>query len=171
MEKMMRHYAVLGVIGLAASGAWAQQATPPAQPPTSAVFKSGGGDGKPTGRRLLELRGSGRNQRQNRRDPFQRRHGGVGKDISLRFSVTGTSNEGLNIYDRSWNVLKSGAWKYTPNDGAGFPTPLTIGKAWSFQGNDVNAGNGFTWSRSGPIKSRQTGNRDHESRHVRDVQD
>jgi hypothetical protein len=37
MEKMMRRYAVLGMIGLAASGAWAQQATPPAQPPTPAA--------------------------------------------------------------------------------------------------------------------------------------
>jgi hypothetical protein len=32
------------------------------------------------------------------------------------------------------------------------PTPLTIGETWNFQGNDVNAGNGFTWSRSGRSK-------------------
>lgn len=73
-------------------------------------------------------------------------------EISVRFKVLGTSNEGLNIYDRSWNLISSGPWKYSPNDGAGIRTPLTTGKTWTFQSNEVNAGNGNIWKRSGSSK-------------------
>jgi hypothetical protein len=156
MEKMMRRYAVLWMIGLAASSAWAQQATPPAQPPASATSD-------PSSKAVVAMESPQAGDYWN----YQVRDEITGKitatranvvteasakDISVRFSIAGTSNEGLNLYDRSWNLLKSGAWKYTPNDGTGLPTPLTIGETWNFQGNDVNAGNGFTWSRSGRSK-------------------
>jgi len=40
-------------------------------------------------------------------------------EISTRFEILGTSNQGLNIYDRSWNLINSGPWRYSPNDGTG----------------------------------------------------
>jgi len=156
MEKMMRRYAVLWMIGLAASSAGAQQATPPAQPPASATSD-------PSSKAVVAMESPQAGDYWN----YQVRDEITGKitatranivtevsanDISVRFSIAGTSNEGLNLYDRSWNLLKSGARKYTPNDGTALPTPLTIGETWNFQGNDVNAGNGFTWSRSGRSK-------------------
>lgn len=73
-------------------------------------------------------------------------------EISTRFTMQGTSNGGFNIYDRSWNLISSGPWKYSPNDGSGIRTPLAVGKSWSFQSDDVNAGNGNIGKRSGNSK-------------------
>jgi hypothetical protein len=73
-------------------------------------------------------------------------------EISMRYSIQGTSNGGFNIYDRSWNLKSTGPWKYSPNDGSGIRTPLAVGKTWSFQSDDVNAGNGNIGKRSGNSK-------------------
>jgi hypothetical protein len=70
-------------------------------------------------------------------------------EISVRFSIQGTPNGGFNVYDRSWNLISNGPWKYSPNDGSGIRTPLEVGKTWSFQSNDVNAGNANIVKRSG----------------------
>ena len=74
------------------------------------------------------------------------------QEISVRFKVAGSSNQGLNVYDRSWNVKSTGNWKYSPNDGTGIQAPLAIGKSWSFKSNDVNTAGGFTWNRAGNSK-------------------
>ena len=73
-------------------------------------------------------------------------------EISIRFSIQGTSNGGFNIYDRSWNLIGNEPWRYSPNDGSGIRTPLAIGKTWAFQSNDVNAKNGNIGKRSGTSK-------------------
>jgi hypothetical protein len=73
-------------------------------------------------------------------------------EISVRYKVVGTPNDGFNIYDRSWNLLKSGAWRYSPNDGMGNRMPLETGKTWTFQSNDINAGAGNIWKRAGRSK-------------------
>jgi hypothetical protein len=74
-------------------------------------------------------------------------------DISVRFRSVGTSpNEGFTIYDRSWNLTTSQPWKYSPNDGTGIKAPLAVGKTWAFRCNEVNAGAGVTWNRSGTSK-------------------
>lgn len=74
------------------------------------------------------------------------------KEISLRFKNLSTSIEGFNVFDRSWNLMSAGQWKYSPNDGTGVKTPLAVGKTWTFQSSDVNAGEGFGWNRSGNSK-------------------
>jgi hypothetical protein len=73
-------------------------------------------------------------------------------EISVRFKILGTSNGGFNVYDRSWNLISASPWKYSPNDGSGIRTPLAIGKTWTFQSSDVNAGNGNIGKRSGTSK-------------------
>src|SRR5260370_36921924 len=73
-------------------------------------------------------------------------------EISIRFEVVGTPNQGLNVYDRSCNLINSAAWRYSPIDGTGIQKPLTTGKTWTFQANDVNAGGGYIWNRSGRSK-------------------
>lgn len=73
-------------------------------------------------------------------------------EISARFKILGTSNGGFNVYDRSWNLINSGPWKFSPNDGSGIRTPLTTGKTWNFQCDEVNAENGNVWKRSGNVK-------------------
>jgi hypothetical protein len=49
-------------------------------------------------------------------------------------------------------LINSGPWRYSPNDGTGIQKPLTSGKTWTFQANDVNAGDGYIWNRSGRSK-------------------
>jgi hypothetical protein len=73
-------------------------------------------------------------------------------EISTRFELVGTSNQGLNVYDRSWNLKSSGPWKYQPNDGSGIQSPLKVGTSWRFQADEVNAGNGNIVKRSGNSK-------------------
>jgi hypothetical protein len=73
-------------------------------------------------------------------------------EISLRFTIAGSSDGGFNVYDRSWNLKNSGSWKYQPNDGFGIRTPLAVGKSWAVQCNEINAGNGGSWKRSGNSK-------------------
>jgi hypothetical protein len=73
-------------------------------------------------------------------------------EISIRFSIQGTSNGGFNVYDRSWNLISNEPWRYSPNDGSGIRTPLAVGKSWTFQSSDVNAGNGNIGKRSGTSK-------------------
>jgi hypothetical protein len=73
-------------------------------------------------------------------------------EITIRFSIVGTPNGGLNIYDRSWNLMASAPWKYAPHDGTGIMAPLTVGKTWNIQSNDINAGNGNVGKRTGTSK-------------------
>jgi hypothetical protein len=60
-----------------------------------------------------------------------------------------TNDQRLQLYDRSWNLLRTGGWLYFPNDGISeMQTPLTVGKTWAFHSKAVWDG-GFTWDRSG----------------------
>jgi hypothetical protein len=74
-------------------------------------------------------------------------------EISVRFKVEGSNNnEGINVYDRSWNLVDSRPWRFSPNDGSGIRTPLEVGKTWTFQSSNVNSANGSAWKRSGTSK-------------------
>jgi hypothetical protein len=55
-------------------------------------------------------------------------------------------------FDRSWNLISGGAWKYNPNDGTGVRLPLAVGRTWKFQSNDVASPQGTTFKRSGSSK-------------------
>src|SRR5262249_1813370 len=69
--------------------------------------------------------------------------------ISLRFNILGNPLAGYITYDRSWNVVNNGDWKYAPNDGTGVRLPLSVGKKWSFQSTDSNSTRGLSFKRSG----------------------
>jgi hypothetical protein len=155
----MLRYAVVGAIFLLASSALAQQAPPqpgaptasspaaPTQPPKPVVPME---EPLPGDHWTYEVRdeitGTISATRENVVTEV------TPTEISVRFKIVGTSNEGLNVHDRSWNLISSGPWKYSPNDGTGIRTPLTAGKTWSFQSNNVNAGNGSIWNWSGTSK-------------------
>jgi hypothetical protein len=137
---MLRH-AVVGLIAVfAASGAAAQQSPPPSaastEPPKAVVAMEEPLAGDYWTYEIRdEITGTISATRTNVVTEV------TPTEISVRFKILGTSNEGLNVYDRSWNLINSGPWKYSPNDGSGVRTPLAIGKTWSFQSDDVNAGN------------------------------
>src|SRR3984885_11855104 len=49
--------------------------------------------------------------------------------ITVRFRKVGASTEdGFDVYDRSWNVVEARPWRYSPNDGSGIQSPLEVGK-------------------------------------------
>ena len=73
-------------------------------------------------------------------------------EISVRFKRLGSSEEGLNVYDRSWNLVEAPPWRYSPNDGTGVQLPLAVGKTWPVRANNVNNTSGATWKRSGTSK-------------------
>lgn len=74
------------------------------------------------------------------------------RDISVRFTVEGKDTQGLNVYDRSWNLRENAPWKYQPHDGSGIHTPLKVGDSWKFENDDVNPGDGNIWKRTGRSK-------------------
>jgi hypothetical protein len=149
----MPRYAVLGVIGLVASSAWAQQVPPQTEPPASAQPAKAVipmEDPQPGDHWTYEIRdeitGAISATRANVVTEV------TPTEISIRYKLVGTPTEGLNVYDRSWNLIDNRPWKFSPNDGTGIRTPLTVGKTWTFQSNSINSANGSAWKRSGTSK-------------------
>jgi hypothetical protein len=73
-------------------------------------------------------------------------------EISVRATIMGNPNNGFLTFDRDWNLINNGVWRYSPNDGTGIRTPLAVGKSWSVKSNEVNSTAGATWRRSGTAK-------------------
>jgi hypothetical protein len=151
----MLRYLALGLIGLAAGSALAQQAPPPAASSSAAPIQPSKPviameEPLPGDRWTYEVRdeiaGAITATRTNVVTEV------TPTEISTRVDTAGKSNPGQITYDRSWNMLTSGPWKYSPNDGAGVQPPLSVGKTWNIESNEVNAGNGTSWKRSGKSK-------------------
>jgi hypothetical protein len=155
----MSRYAVLGLIGFAATGALAQQSPPQGNPPSAPSAPAASEPAKATVTMEQPQPGD--------RWVFEVRDEIAGTVIATRtFMVTevapteiairytNAGNPGINqqLFDRSWNLTQSGAWKYSPNDGTGVQMPLTVGKTWSFRSSEVNASSGNIWKRSGGSK-------------------
>jgi hypothetical protein len=73
-------------------------------------------------------------------------------EISIRFEVLGKSGYGYQTYDRSWDIIDTGTWRYTPNDGSGVRMPLAVGKSWTFKSSDSNSTAGLNQRRTGTSK-------------------
>jgi hypothetical protein len=154
-ETLMLRYVVFAAVGLAASSAWAQQASPsaettatPVQAPKAVVSMEEPQPGDHwTQETRDEITGKISETRENVITEV------TPKSVSMRFKVVGTSNEGFNVYDRSWNLLSTGQWKYSPYQGStGIQAPLEVGKTWSFRSANTNSTNGIIWKESGTSK-------------------
>jgi hypothetical protein len=147
---------ILVIVSLAATGAWAQTPPPAAAPPDAAAATQPAKavvpmeEPRPGDRWTYDLRdeitGSFTESREYAITEV------TPTEISVRYKVVGTRNEGLIVYDRSWNVVEDRPWRYTPNDGAGIQSPLAVGKTWPVQTNNINSANGSVWKRSGTAK-------------------
>ena len=73
-------------------------------------------------------------------------------EISVRYSIAGKETDGLNVYDRSWNLKSSVPWKYRPHDGSGITSPLKASASWSFASENINGDNGNIWRQTGRSK-------------------
>jgi len=154
----MFRYAVMGVLSLVAGNAWAQQPPPPAGVPAPA---SSPASTPPKAVVPMEEPQPGDHWTYEVRDEIT---GTVSAtrtnvvtevapaEISTRVNTLGKPDPGQIVFDRSWNMIISGSWKYSPNDGTGIRRPLAVGKTWTFQTNNVNAANGNIWKRTGTSK-------------------
>jgi hypothetical protein len=75
-----------------------------------------------------------------------------GSEISTRTAQLGNPHSGYQTYDRSWNLINNGTWRYTPNDGTGIRVPLAVGKTWSFKSSALYSTAGVSSKRSGTAK-------------------
>lgn len=145
----MLRYATVLAICLVASSARAQQASPsaPVQPSSGVVAME---EPQPGDHWTYEIRdeitgkiGSTRENVVTEVTP---------KNVSVRYNMVGTSKEGFDVYDRSWNLVSAPNWRYLPYQGStGINAPLEIGKSWSFRSNDINS-NGAVWKETGTSK-------------------
>jgi hypothetical protein len=154
----MFRYAIMGVLGLVAGNAWAQQAPSPADVPAPASSPASTPpkamvpmeEPQPGDHWTYEVRdeitGTVRATRTNVVTEV------APAEISTRVNTLGKPDPGQIVFDRSWNIVISGSWKYSPNDGTGIQRPLAVGKTWTFQTNNVNAANGNIWKRTGTSK-------------------
>ncbi len=124
----MLRYAVLGVISVIAGSACAQSA-PPASPPSSSAVTIESPkpvvameEPKPgdhwTFETHDEITGKISATRENVVTEV------TPTNISVRVTIVGKPNDGLNVYDRSWNLVESPPWRFSPNDGSGIRSPL-----------------------------------------------
>ena len=148
----MLRYAVLGVAGLVAGSAWAQQVPPPAATPAAPAAST-----PPKAVVPMEEPQPGDHWIYEVRDEITgtitAANTGVVTDVTAaeireRTKIAGV--ESLVVYDRSWNVISAVDWKCSPNDGTGIRMPLAVGKTWTFQSS--RAGRGYAYSRSGTSK-------------------
>ncbi len=72
--------------------------------------------------------------------------------IVVRYEITESGNSGNIVYDRVWNIVRSGPFRYVPNDGTGIRPPLTLGAQWNFAIDAANSRNGMTFKRTGTSK-------------------
>ena len=70
----------------------------------------------------------------------------TGSEISMRVTIPGRPDNYL-IYDRAWNVLNDGTWRFTPSNGYGIKEPLAVGKTWTISGIGTTAA-GASWPHS-----------------------
>jgi hypothetical protein len=73
------------------------------------------------------------------------------KEINTRISVRGGARPFQTVFDRSWNRIDDGIWKFRPSDGTGVQTPLQVGKEWRFENNATHT-NGTALSTTGQSK-------------------
>jgi hypothetical protein len=62
------------------------------------------------------------------------------KIIAVRVGVEGRPERTTFLtYDRVWDVIDNGRWRFRPSDGDGIPQPLAVGKTWSFRGDALDS--------------------------------
>ena len=154
----MLRYALAGIIGLVSTSGLAQPATPQNDPPATSATQAPAAnapaasesDVKPGDRWVYEERdeitGTIRNTRTNIVTEV------TPTEIATRFTNAGKPDASLIVFDRSWNVILGGPWRYSPHDGTGIQMPLEVGKTWRIRSNEISGANGQSWKRSGTSK-------------------
>ena len=75
--------------------------------------------------------------------------------VATRFDVAQTGRTGTVLFDKSWNVLREGGSRYSPNSGTGVQLPLSVNSQWKTSADEIMENNGNAWKIS--VSSRVTG--------------
>jgi len=79
-----------------------------------------------------------------------------GGQIAMRVDVVNSSRQsGSIVYDKSWNILRDGANRYSPNSGTGIQSPLKLTAEWKTTADEINGNNRNAWKIA--VSSRVTG--------------
>jgi hypothetical protein len=65
--------------------------------------------------------------------------------IATRLDDAKTGQSWTIIYDRSWNILRDGSNRYSPNSGTGFQFPLKLNAQWRASVDEVSGSSGDIW--------------------------
>ena len=151
---MMRR-CLLATIGLLASASVLSAQTPPSQPSAPAPTES------PSQQETMEDPQIGDHWTYELRDDISGDLKSTithtitdvsAREISIRLAVVGKSDVGFQTYDRGWDLINTGTWRFTPNDGMGVRPPLDVGKTWSVKSTDSNTSAGVSLKRTGTSK-------------------
>jgi len=52
-------------------------------------------------------------------------------------------------FDRSWNLIRDGAWRYSPHDGRGIMRPLRVGEIWPVEAESIKMDSMLDFRRTG----------------------
>lgn len=77
-----------------------------------------------------------------------------GGQVATRVDV-GNGRSGSMVFDKSWNILRDGANRYSPNSGTGVQLPLKLNAEWKTAADELNGNNGNVWKIA--VSSRVTG--------------
>jgi hypothetical protein len=72
-------------------------------------------------------------------------------NVTIRTERVGADTVGIIVYDNSWNVVRSGAQRFSPNDGSGIELPLEVGKTWKIRSDRIES-TGAIWKKEGESK-------------------
>jgi len=73
-------------------------------------------------------------------------------EIAVRVQSPTSLGPAVFIFDESWNLKTSPAWRFSPNDGTGIKKPLAVGNAWKFQNDQIRSVYGITFKNIGASK-------------------
>jgi hypothetical protein len=60
------------------------------------------------------------------------------KEIVTNLTVHGAKTSSLVAFDRGWNRVSNGPWRYKPNDAHGIRLPLAVGQEWQSEYDQMN---------------------------------
>jgi hypothetical protein len=76
-------------------------------------------------------------------------------EVAVHVDFVNSGRSSNIVFDRLWNVLRENGYKFSPNDGSGVQSPLTVNAQWKISTNALSTADGSAWKRTG--NSRVTG--------------
>jgi hypothetical protein len=77
--------------------------------------------------------------------------------VATRYDFPQTGRSSVVLYDKSWNILRDGANRFSPNSGTGFQLPIKLDAQWKTSADEINsAGNSWKISVNGRVTGQES---------------